>query len=121
MLRQVPAAQQAAATQRAKIIAAERSETIRDACALGKQDASFWLGLVAFEQGNYASAIDYFSKRTLAAMPGGPWTHAARYNLARTYEASGRRQEAIREYRADGKSPSRYGNLLRARWLEEQK
>ena len=96
MLRQAPVGQQAAAIQRAKIVAAERSETIRDACASGKQDASFWLGLVAFEQKNYASAIDYFSKRTLAAMPGGPWTHAARYNLAHTYEVSGRRQEAIR-------------------------
>jgi tetratricopeptide (TPR) repeat protein len=120
-VRQLPAEQQAAAAQQARMIAAERSETVRDACALGKQDASFWLGLIAFEQGNYASAIDYFSKRTLAAMPGGPWTHAARYNLARTYEASGRRQEAITEYRADDASPSRYGNLLRARWLAEQK
>ena len=46
-------------------------------------------------------------------MPGGPWTHAARYNLVRTYQASGRRPEAIKGYRADNTSPSRYGNLLR--------
>ena len=40
--------------------------------------------------GDYAAAIDYFDKRTLDAKPKGPWTAAARYNLARTYEATGR-------------------------------
>ena len=50
-----------------------------------KQDASYWLGLVAFEQGNYASAIDYFTKRTLGADPNSPWIVGASYNTARAY------------------------------------
>ncbi len=42
-----------------------------------KQNASFWLGVIAFDEGNYPVAIDYFSKRTLEAAPDGPWTAAA--------------------------------------------
>ena len=40
----------------------------------------------------------------------------AHYNLARTYEALDRRQEAIAAYQAT-KSAQKHGNLLRARWL----
>ena len=54
-----------------------------------KEDASYWLGLIAFEQKNYPVAIDYFSRRTLDATPDGPWTDGAHYNLGRTYEALG--------------------------------
>jgi tetratricopeptide (TPR) repeat protein len=82
-----------------------------------KQDASFWLGLVSFELGNYHAAEDYFTKRTLEAAPGGPWTHGAKYNLGRTYEASRQYDLAIREYEGDVQSPGYHGNALRARWL----
>jgi hypothetical protein len=84
-----------------------------------KQDASYWLGLVAYSRGTYPAAIDYLAKRTLAASPDGPWTHGARYNLARTYEASGETHEAISQLAADPLSPARHGNLLRARWLND--
>ena len=84
-----------------------------------KEDASFWLGLIAFESGNYRSAIDYFATRTLQAWQDGPWTHAAKYNLARTYEASGQPDIAIQWYKIDSNSPTLFGNLLRARWLKE--
>jgi tetratricopeptide (TPR) repeat protein len=83
-----------------------------------KQTASYWLGLVAYERGNYGAAIDYLRTRTLEAFPDGPWTAGARYNLARAYEAQGQTEEAIRYYRAD-LSAQRNGNLLRARRLEE--
>jgi len=90
-----------------------------------KEDASYWLGLAAFERAGreqrrdlYETAIDYFSQRTLAATPGGPWTHGAEYNLARTYEALGRSDEARRTYRQDEDAPQHHGNMLRARWLE---
>ena len=86
---------------------------------LGKYSASYWLGLVAFEQGNHASAIDYFVKRTLDAKPNGYWTPGAHYNLGRTYEAMGRREKAAEEYLSDEVSPAVHGNLLRARWLKE--
>ncbi len=85
-----------------------------------KQDASYWLGLVAFERGNYTTAIDYFEKRTLEASPDGPWTSGARYNLGRAYEALAQLPQAIDAYRIDD-SPQRHGNLLRARRLEAEK
>lgn len=86
-----------------------------------KQDASYWLGLLAYEQGEFTSAIDYLAVRTLEASPDGPWTHGARYNLARVYEASGDLDRAVSQLASDPLSPSRHGNLLRARWLNELK
>ena len=84
-----------------------------------KQHASFWLGLICFDEHDYPVAIDYFRKRTLEATPDGPWTPAARYNLARTYEAMGDLPQAIALYEADD-SPQSHGNHLRARQLREQ-
>lgn len=82
-----------------------------------KQDASYWLGLVSFELGNYPAAVDYFVKRTLEASPDGPWTHGAKYNLGRTYEAAGQYDQAAGQYEGDQQSPGYHGNALRARWL----
>lgn len=84
---------------------------------LAKAHASYWLGLLAAEQGNYRAAEDFFVKRTLEADPDGPWTHGARYNLGRIYEAQGQTDKAIEQYEGDLRSPSYHGNLLRARWL----
>ncbi len=86
----------------------------------GKQNASFWLGLIFFEQEDYPNAIDFFAKRTLAASENSPWTAAARYNLARTYEAEGNLAKAIELYASDTASPQSHGNRLRARWLKEK-
>lgn len=83
-----------------------------------KRNASYWLGLVAFERGLYEPAIEHFTKRTLEATPGGPWTYGARYNLARAYEAEGRLEEAIQLYEADN-SPQQHGNRIRARRLRQ--
>jgi len=55
----------------------------------------------------------------LEAYPDGPWTNAARYNLARVREATGELPEAIKLYEQD-KSPQRYGNRLRAQRLKSQ-
>ncbi len=84
-----------------------------------KQDASYWLGLVCYEQEEYPVAIDYFAKRTIEATPGGPWTYAARYNLGRSYEALGQLDKAIAIYEADTSAQS-HGNKLRAQQLREQ-
>jgi tetratricopeptide (TPR) repeat protein len=85
-----------------------------------KQDASFWLGLVALAEQDYPTAVDFFSKRTLESSPRGPWTAAARYNLARTYEAAGDVQQAVVLYESDTQTPQSHGNHLRARWLKER-
>ncbi len=83
-----------------------------------KQDASYWLGLIAQQRKDYKTAIDYFARRTLESWPGGSWTRGARYNLARTYEMSGQHEKAILQYHANPKSPGHHGNRLRAEWLK---
>jgi len=85
----------------------------------GKQDASYWSGLIAYQRENYSAAIDYFTQRTLLAYPNGPWTNGARYNLARAYEASGQTERAILQYGSNAASPGYHGSLLRAKWLGE--
>ncbi|HVX10786.1 MAG TPA: tetratricopeptide repeat protein [Pirellulales bacterium] len=84
---------------------------------VAKHDASYWLGLIAFEQKNYKTAADHFSKRTLDVNQNSPWRSGALYNLARAQEALGLTSDAVEVYRQI-ESPQRHGNLLRARWLE---
>jgi hypothetical protein len=86
----------------------------------GKQDATFWLALVAYDRGNLNSAEDYLSKRILEKMPNSPWRHGALYNLAQTVEAAGQIDRAEMIYQADPEAPDVYGRLLRARWLLEK-
>ncbi len=81
------------------------------AMARRKEAATFWLGIVNFEEGQYEAAADWFK------MVGGEWLNGARYNLARSYEAAGDKAEAIKLLEADD-SPQRHGNRLRARQLK---
>jgi hypothetical protein len=85
----------------------------------GKQDASYWTGLITYQRRNYSAAIDWFTKETLLAYPNGPWTNGARYNLARAYEASAQTERAVLQYGSDASSPGYHGDLLRAKWLQE--
>ncbi len=85
-----------------------------------KQDASFWLGLIFFEQQDYPNAIHFLAERTLGTERETPWAASARYNLARAYEASGETAKAIELYESDKSSPQSHGNQLRARWLKEE-
>jgi len=81
-----------------------------------KHNASYWLGLMAYERGVWASAIDYFGKRTLGAVAKSPWQRGALYNLGRTYEASGQYAEAVSQYLLLSQMND-WGAALRARWL----
>jgi len=92
---------------------------IRDLFLRAKQDASYWLGLVCFELGEYQAAVDYFQKRCLEPWPDGPWRTGASYNLGRTYEALGQYEQALRWYEAQPLAPDGYGRRLRARWIKE--
>jgi len=85
---------------------------------LAKQYATYWLGLVAFEQRNYPSARDYLLARTLEVAPRSPWTAGAKYNLGRVYEAEKQYAKAIQQYRGNTEAIDSYGSRLRARWLE---
>ncbi len=86
----------------------------RQLLADAKQMATFWLGMIAFEERDYPVAIDFFWNRMLREAPDGILAQAAQYNLARTYEASGDTSKAIALYNDDD-SPQRHGNRLRAR------
>jgi hypothetical protein len=96
-------------------VEAAQTLIMRDA----KHNATFWLGLIFFEQNDYPNAIDFFGKRVVEAAGNSPWVDAARYNLARAYEAEGNLPQAIALYESDTTSPQSHGNRLRARWLKE--
>ncbi|MBX3414127.1 MAG: hypothetical protein KF708_15675 [Pirellulales bacterium] len=101
-----------------EIEAANLQGELREVYVAGKRDASYWLGLVAFDRGMFEQAEAHLKKRTLEATPSGPWTYGARYNLARTYEELGKLPEAIELYSQDS-SPQQHGNKLRGKWLKE--
>lgn len=82
-----------------------------------KIDASYWLGLLVAQTGNYRAAEDYLKTRVLIANPGGKWEYGATYNLARLAEATGDIPMAIKLYRIHLNAPQAQGNLIRARWL----
>ncbi|HEY5312352.1 MAG TPA: hypothetical protein VIK18_07520 [Pirellulales bacterium] len=84
-----------------------------------KQDAGYWLGLLAFERGLYETAVDYFRNRTLQPHPDGPWTEGAHYNLARAYEALGNWADATTQFDAT-RSAQRAGNRVRAGRLKPE-
>ncbi len=79
----------------------------------GKLDASYWLGLIEYDQGQYPSALDYFNFRVLPLDHELAWAAGAHYNVGRSLEAGGQRAKAIKEYESSGGA----GNLVRAAWL----
>jgi hypothetical protein len=86
----------------------------------GKEDATYWLALVAFDRGNYSSAENYLSKMILEKSPNSPWRHGAYFNLAQIAEVSGQIERAAMYFQIDPDAPDNYGRLLRARWLQEK-
>jgi hypothetical protein len=85
----------------------------------GKVDATYWLGLVTFENGNRGAAADYFAERVLNDQDAVKWYNGARYNLARVGEIEGKISAAVNLYRRNQKATDAAGQLLRANWLEE--
>jgi len=82
-----------------------------------KTTVGFWLALAHYDSGDYASAVDWFSR--IRKDPGGVtiWNQSATYNQGRSLEALGKFAEARDLYYGDVKTPQRHGNLLRARLL----
>jgi tetratricopeptide (TPR) repeat protein len=85
-----------------------------------RDDVTYWIGLIQYEKRDYETALDWLKTRTLEASDENPWQNGARYNSARSYEALGQYDEAIKLYR-QSESPQRDGDLLRAKWLESRK
>jgi hypothetical protein len=83
-----------------------------------KLDATYWVGLLLFADGKYDVAAPWLERPELRAADS-RWKFGASYNLARTYEAQGKIEEAVALLEAD-MSPQRHGNLLRARRLKSQ-
>ena len=97
-----------------------RLATFKIVLSQAKERATYWLGLAQYDTGRYGSAVEWLERRTLEAMPNGPWTQGARYSLGRAYEALGDGERACTWYRADKLTPQRQGNLLRASRLEDR-
>jgi tetratricopeptide (TPR) repeat protein len=92
--------------------------TKRVVYAAAKAASSYWLGLLIYDVGDYEVAARWLGDRTLDRDPKGKWADGARYNLARTYEALGQYDDAIKTLESDPETaPQRYGNLVRAKQL----
>ncbi len=119
-----------------------------DSVFRGKLAASYWLGLIQYEQGEFVPALDYLRVRTLqyeaaldylrahtlqlqvaisylrSRVPDldsvfrFSWASGANYNIARSLEANGQRQKAISAYESSIFLHNDAGNLVRARWLK---
>jgi tetratricopeptide (TPR) repeat protein len=83
-----------------------------------KLDATYWVGLLLFDDGKFDVAAPWLERPELQAAES-RWKSGASYNLARTYEAQGKIDQAVALLEA-GTSPQRHGNLLRARRLKSQ-
>jgi hypothetical protein len=85
-----------------------------------RDDASYWLGLIWFDPaGAGYKQVDQYLLPLTETKADNLWTHGARYNLARAYEAAGKYADAIKLYEAS-RSPQQYGNRLRAVRLKEK-
>ncbi len=88
-----------------------------------KRHASYFLGLIALEEGKYEVAVDFLQTRTLAADPDGVFTDGAHYALARCYEQLGQlngdREQTLKAIAIleEDTSPQAAGNRLRAAQL----
>jgi tetratricopeptide (TPR) repeat protein len=84
-----------------------------------KHNATYWLGLVSYDLGNYETAAEYFNL-VLRDEANGGWTAGARYNLGRTFEAMQDTSKAVAAYRATyfGRKPDA-ACLYRAKRLEK--
>jgi len=82
-----------------------------------KEDATYWLGVLALAEGDPETAVDYLRRMTLEVAPDSRWADAARTNLARALVALGRTAEAVAVLRED-LSPQRFGSRVLARQLE---
>jgi hypothetical protein len=81
-----------------------------------KLNATYWLGLLLFDDENHEIALQWLKQPELTSADS-PWRSGANYNLGRTMEAIGSLHEAAAYYEQD-ESPQRHGNRLRAKWLK---
>jgi tetratricopeptide (TPR) repeat protein len=83
-----------------------------------KTYATYWLGLLSFDDGKYDVAANWFSRPDLVAKDS-LWLFGSRYNLGRSLEAQEKYEEAIPILEQDT-SPQQQGNRHRARELKSR-
>jgi hypothetical protein len=83
-----------------------------------KLNATYWLGLLAFDEGQFEVAAHWFSRPEITGAESS-WNAGARYNLARTLAAQNKLAEAIELLEADT-SPQQHGNKVLARQWKQR-
>lgn len=83
---------------------------------MGKRTATYWLSLVQYDDQRFETAENWFKKRVLDEEQVSYWVPPARYNLGRSYEHTGKFEEALEVYKTNG-DPQEHGNRIRARLL----
>lgn len=91
------------------------ADDVRRAWSTTKRNATYWLGLLSYNRGDYQVALNWLEKSQADEF----WQHGATYNRARALEALGRIDEAIELLNSSG-GPQSFGNRLRARRLENK-
>lgn len=66
-----------------------------------KRTATYWLGLVQYDDASYETAQSWFTKRLIDDPPPWRWYPSAIYNAARTAERMGNAEDAERWYKED--------------------
>jgi hypothetical protein len=82
------------------------------------QNASYWLGLINYAEDKPAVALDWLERQTLGGRNETVWETGAVYNVGRCYEQLEEYEKALANYKTGEESPSRPGQLVRAKWLE---
>jgi hypothetical protein len=77
----------------------QRLATIQQLMRRTKENASYWLGLMAFDRGEYGVSIDFLDKRLQKISPDTIWRPGAAYNLGRAYEARGHKNQSDADLR----------------------
>lgn len=99
-------------------IAASPSDGEQRVERVAKTNATYWLGLVTYDDGKFGVAAHWF-QRPEAAKADSVWATGAKYNLARSLEAEQKYEEAATILEKDA-SPQQHGNKWRARDLRSR-
>lgn len=91
----------------------------REVYASAKARATLWAGVIAYEKGEFANAVNWLSNKTLVRQEDESLRGGVLYNLARAYEQLDKPETAIRLLEGD-RSEQRHGNRLRARRLNAE-
>ncbi|WP_197528971.1 tetratricopeptide repeat protein [Aeoliella mucimassa] len=96
-------------------IAKVEAKDARRVWGTAKENATYWLGLLSYDRGDYRVATDWLSQASEVER----WQTGANYSLARSYEALGELDKAV-ELLESSTGPQARGNRLRAKRLQAQ-